>query len=101
MLSWIFRCNTTTSAISVNKTPAAASGVASFFAPFLNREALRLLVLGFAAGLPIILVFGTLSAWLRDAGVERSTIGFVSWVTLAYGFKWVWSPLVDALGLGG
>jgi len=85
----------------VNKSPAVAGGVASFFGPFLNREALRLLVLGFAAGLPIILVFGTLSAWLRDAGLERSTIGFVSWVTLAYGFKWVWSPLVDGLGLGG
>jgi PAT family beta-lactamase induction signal transducer AmpG len=45
----------------------------------------------------LLLVFGTLSFWLREAGVERSTIGFVSWVALAYGFKWVWSPLVDQL----
>jgi len=57
-------------------------------------------VLGFAAGLPIILVFGTLSFWLRDAGIDRSTIGFVSWVALAYAIKFVWSPLVDNLGLG-
>lgn len=84
----------------MNEPPAAASGVVSFFTPFLTREALRLLVLGFAAGLPIILVFGTLSAWLRESGVERSAIGFVSLVTLAYGFKWVWSPLVDRLRLG-
>jgi len=62
---------------------------------------MRLLVLGFAAGLPIILVFGTLSFWLRDAQIDRSTIGFVSWVALAYAFKFVWSPIVDALGLGG
>jgi len=58
-------------------------------------------VLGFAAGLPIILVFGTLSFWLRDAQVDRSTIGFVSWVALAYAFKFVWSPIVDALGISG
>ena len=71
----------------------------SGFALFLKPQALRLMALGFAAGLPIILVFGTLSFWLRDAGIERSTIGFVSWVALAYGFKFVWSPLVDSLGL--
>lgn len=58
-----------------------------------------MLFLGFSSGLPILLVFGTLSIWLREAGVDRSTIGFVSWVALAYGFKWVWSPLVDRLPL--
>ena len=58
-----------------------------------------MLFLGFSSGLPILLVFGTLSIWLREAGVDRSTIGFVSWVALAYGFKWVWSPLVDRLSL--
>jgi PAT family beta-lactamase induction signal transducer AmpG len=58
-----------------------------------------MLFLGFSAGLPLLLVFGTLSYWLREAGIERSTIGFLSWVALAYGFKWVWSPLVDRLNL--
>jgi PAT family beta-lactamase induction signal transducer AmpG len=58
-----------------------------------------MLFLGFSSGLPILLVFGTLSIWLREAGVDRSTIGFVSWVALAYGFKWVWSPLVDRMSL--
>jgi PAT family beta-lactamase induction signal transducer AmpG len=56
-----------------------------------------MLSLGFSAGLPLLLVFGTLSFWLREAGVDRSTIGFLSWVGLAYAFKWTWSPLVDRM----
>ncbi len=47
----------------------------------------------------MLLVLGTLSFRLREAGIDRSTIGFLSWVGLAYGFKWVWSPLVDRLPL--
>ena len=64
---------------------------------YLEPASLRMLSLGFSAGLPLLLVFGTLSFWLREAGVDRSTIGFLSWVGLAYGFKWVWSPLVDRM----
>ena len=44
-------------------------------------------------------MFGTLSFWLREAGIDRTTIGFVSWVALAYAFKWAWAPLVDRLPL--
>lgn len=72
----------------------------SLLAPFKNAEAVWLAVLGFAGGLPIVLVFGTLSVWLRQAGVDRTTIGFVSWVALAYAFKFVWSPFVDSIGFG-
>ncbi len=54
---------------------------------------------GFSSGLPILLVFSTLSFWLREAGVERASIGFFSWIALAYGFKWAWSPLVDQIQL--
>jgi len=64
-----------------------------------ERAVLRMLFLGFSAGLPLLLVFGTLSFWLREAGIDRTTIGFVSWVALAYAFKWVWAPLVDRLPL--
>ncbi|MBA1332347.1 MFS transporter, partial [Candidatus Endoriftia persephone str. Guaymas] len=60
-----------------------------------------MLFLGFSAGLPLLLVFGTLSFWLREAGIERSTIGFISWVALAYSLKWLWAPLVDRLPLPG
>lgn len=59
----------------------------------------NMLFLGFSAGLPLLLVFGTLSYWLREAGIARSTIGFLSWVALAYGFKWIWAPLVDRMQL--
>jgi PAT family beta-lactamase induction signal transducer AmpG len=57
--------------------------------------------LGFAAGLPLLLVLGTLSFRLREAGIDRTTIGYLSWVGLAYGFKWAWAPLVDRLPLPG
>ena len=62
---------------------------------YLAPESLRMLTLGFSAGLPLLLVLGTLSFRLREAGVDRSTIGYLSWVGLAYGFKWAWAPLVD------
>ncbi|VAW54688.1 AmpG permease [hydrothermal vent metagenome] len=58
-----------------------------------------MLFLGFSAGLPILLVFGTLSAWLSRSGINKSTIGYVSWVALLYGLKFIWSPLVDRVQL--
>ena len=68
---------------------------------YLAPASLRMLTLGFAAGLPLLLVLGTLSFRLREAGVDRSTIGYLSWVGLAYGFKWAWAPLVDRVPLPG
>ncbi|VTU13037.1 muropeptide transporter [Variovorax sp. SRS16] len=64
---------------------------------YLEPATLRMLALGFSAGLPLLLVLGTLSFRLREAGVDRATIGYLSWVGLAYGFKWAWAPLVDRL----
>ncbi|WP_137818105.1 AmpG family muropeptide MFS transporter [Pseudomonas sp. 2FG] len=64
-------------------------------AAYASPASLALLLLGFAAGLPYMLVFSTLSVWLREAGVARETIGFASLIGLAYAFKWVWSPLLD------
>ena len=58
-----------------------------------------MLFLGFSAGLPLLLVFGTLSVWLRREGIDRTTIGYVSWVAILYGFKFAWAPLVDRLRL--
>jgi len=66
---------------------------------YLEPASLRMLTLGFSAGLPLLLVLGTLSFRLREAGIDRSTIGYLSWVGLAYGFKWAWAPLVDRLPL--
>jgi len=66
---------------------------------YLEPATLRMLALGFSAGLPLLLVLGTLSFRLREAGINRSTIGYLSWVGLAYGFKWLWAPLVDRMPL--
>ena len=59
----------------------------------------RLLPLGFSAGLPYLLVFGTMSFRLREAGVELTTIGFLNAIPWAYALKWIWAPLVDRLPL--
>ena len=56
-----------------------------------------MLALGFSAGLPLLLVLGTLSFRLREAGVARTDIRYLSWVGLVYAFKWAWAPLVDRL----
>ena len=64
---------------------------------YLEPASLRMLLLGFSAGLPLLLVLGTLSFRLREAGIDRATISFLGWVGLAYGFKWVWAPLVDRM----
>lgn len=77
----------------------ALSGWLHAFRIYTHPRVLGMLSLGFSAGLPLLLVLGTLSFWLREAGIDRSTIGHLSWIGLAYGFKWLWSPLVDRLPL--
>lgn len=64
---------------------------------YCKRRVLAIFVLGFSSGLPLMLVFGVLSFWLREAGVSRADIGYFSWVALAYAVKWLWSPLADHL----
>ena len=66
---------------------------------YAHPRVVGMLFLGFSAGLPLLLVLGTLSFWLSEAGIARATIGHLSWVGLAYGFKFLWSPLVDRLPL--
>lgn len=56
---------------------------------------LSMLILGFASGLPLYMVFQKLSFWLRDAGIDRSTIGFFYWVTISYTLKFLWAPVID------
>ncbi|MBK1649334.1 MFS transporter [Rhabdochromatium marinum] len=58
-----------------------------------------MLFLGFAAGLPILLIFSSLSLWLREAGVERGAVTFFSWAALGYSFKFIWAPLIDRIPL--
>ncbi|MDP1557930.1 MAG: MFS transporter [Nitrosomonas sp.] len=77
----------------------ALSGWLSAFRVYTHPRVLGMLSLGFSAGLPLLLIMGTLSFWLREAEIDRTTIGHLSWVGLAYGFKWLWSPLVDRMSL--
>ncbi|MCS5559586.1 MAG: AmpG family muropeptide MFS transporter, partial [Oceanospirillaceae bacterium] len=69
------------------------------FSAYRQPRVLAMLFLGFSAGLPLLLVFGTLSGWLAREGIDKSTIGHISWVALLYGLKFTWSPLVDHLKL--
>ncbi|MES0874754.1 AmpG family muropeptide MFS transporter [Sinimarinibacterium thermocellulolyticum] len=74
---------------------AAARGWLASLRLYAQPKPLAMLFLGFSAGLPFLLVFSTLSAWLREAGIDRTTIGLLSWVGLAYSFKLLWAPIVD------
>lgn len=66
---------------------------------YLQEKVLVIFFLGFSAGLPFPLVYATLTAWLNDAGLEKSTITTFAWVGFAYAFKFLWSPLVDRLSV--
>ncbi len=86
------------------KRPAsrAANGVARWLdtaVALLHPRVVTMLFLGFSAGLPLLLIFSSLSLWLREAGVERAVVTLFSWAALGYSFKFVWAPLVDALPL--
>ena len=61
-----------------------------------NPRVVLMLAFGFSAGLPFLLIFGTLSVWLRESGVPVTTIGLFSWLALAYTLKFLWAPVVDA-----
>lgn len=68
---------------------------------YLEWPSIRIFFLGFSAGLPLLLVLGTLSFRLRELGIDRSTIGYLSWVGLFYAGKWLWAPLVDRVPIPG
>jgi MFS transporter, PAT family, beta-lactamase induction signal transducer AmpG len=90
--------------MSADHTPKAIvkTSLAERFAslkPFLGRPALAMILMGFATGLPLSLIFDTLSVWLRDVGLSLEVIGFFSLATFAYSLKFVWAPLVDRVSL--
>ena len=78
---------------------ASGRGWRETLATYSHPRVVTLLFLGFSAGLPFLLVFSTLSAWLREFGISRTAIGFISWVGITYSFKFVWSPVVDRVPL--
>lgn len=66
---------------------------------YINKQMLILLALGFASGFPFLLVFGTLTLWLKQAGLTLALIATFSLVKIPYSIKWLWSPLIDNLKL--
>ncbi|MEM7565289.1 MAG: MFS transporter, partial [Pseudomonadota bacterium] len=64
-----------------------------------HPRVITLLFLGFSAGLPLLLIFSSLSLWLREAGTERAAVTYFSWAALGYSFKFIWAPLIDQLPL--
>ncbi|MGE5624683.1 MAG: AmpG family muropeptide MFS transporter [Bacillota bacterium] len=69
------------------------------FSAYAHPRVLGMLFLGYSSGLPFLMVLITLAARLKQAGIDRSTIGYFSWVGLAYSLKFFWSPFVDRLRL--
>lgn len=78
--------------IATNKSPGTWR---EGFTVYVRPTTLALAFLGFSSGLPYLLVFSTLTAWLRDTSVDLTTIGFFAWVGLFYSLKFVWAPWVD------
>ena len=69
------------------------------FKAYLQPKMLAMLSLGFASGLPYMLIYSELAFWMKKEGVDLSVIGFFSWIGLAYTLKVFWSPLVDRLSI--
>ena len=84
--------------------PARKHGIGDVITSLKRPKVAIMLGLGFSSGLPFMLTAATLGYWLRDEGTSLKAIGFISWVGLAYSFKFLWSPIVDRVtlpGLGG
>jgi PAT family beta-lactamase induction signal transducer AmpG len=81
----------------LNAEPSA--GALEALRIYTRPRMLSMLALGFSSGLPFMLIFSTLSAWLSQVGIKRATVGMLAWVSLAYSFKFLWSPIVDRLKL--
>ena len=64
---------------------------------FIHPRVITMLFLGFSAGVPILLIFSSLSLWLGEAGVKKSAVTFFGWAALGYSFKFIWAPLIDKL----
>jgi len=84
---------------TLTATPVTTQSWIDTLKSFSHPRVVTMLFLGFSAGIPILLIFSSLSLWLTEAGVEKSAVTFFSWAALGYSFKFVWAPLVDRLPL--
>src|ERR1700691_674464 len=85
---------------AVQDVTGGAKGVSWWrrsLAEYTDRRSMLILRRVFASGLPLLLTFSTLSAWIASVGVSRATIGAFALVGTPYAFKFLWSPLIDRL----
>ena len=82
-----------------SKSPIVKKTLSESLKAYLDRRAIIMLLLGFVAGIPILLIFSSLSLWLREAGIDRTVVTMFSWAALGYAFKFIWAPLIDAVPL--
>jgi PAT family beta-lactamase induction signal transducer AmpG len=80
---------------AVPPAPKKAHGWREVVSSLRQPRVLVTLMLGFSSGLPFMLTGNTLGFWLREEGMELATIGFLTWVGLAYSLKFLWAPIVD------
>lgn len=79
--------------------PVAKKSWSDAFKSFSDIRVMIILFLGFSAGVPILLVFSSLSLWLSEAGLETGVITMFGWAGLGYSFKFIWAPLIDSMPL--
>ena len=82
-----------------SEAPDQRSDWRDFLRIYLHPRVIAMLFLGFSAGLPFLLVAGTLTAWLAIAEVSMAEIGMFAWVGIAYSLKFLWAPLIDRVPL--
>ena len=89
-------------AVKKNQKPNATEvgmGWIKAFSVYTQPAVLTIILLGFSSGLPYVLLFSTLSAWLTETGVEKSIIGFFSWIGMTYSIRVLWSMIIDRISL--
>jgi len=80
-----------------DQKPASKTSWRDLFRALGRRKTGAMFLLGFAAGLPYVLITGTLLAWFTNEGIEVKTIGVFSWIIIIYGFKFLWAPAIDRM----
>ena len=69
--------------------------LSEIFSIYLDKRMLRILLLGAISGFPWVLIGSSLSLWLKEDGLSRSTIGWAGLIFGVYAFNYLWAPLVD------
>jgi len=67
------------------------------FSIYLDRRMIRILLLGIISGFPWVLIGSSLSLWLKEDGLSRSTIGWAGLIFGVYAINYLWAPLIDRI----